>query len=162
MRHRAVRPATAKCPLPPSHAAANYVSAANLRQLQENNNENQNQINMERPQDITASANPNFGKTPKYLLKYKEEFKEREREKEEKKAALRRPPGTVLVGEQERIETLESLNAKRKEVLEVLMKLPLSLRTEGLKRQKIELDKTLGQLEKAIETYSRSQVYVKK
>lgn len=63
---------------------------------------------------------PNYGKTPKYLTKYKEEAKIKEDEKLEAKAALKRPAGTKVLPESERIATLESLNANKKEVMKML------------------------------------------
>ena len=63
---------------------------------------------------------PNYGKTPKYLTKFKEEAKVKEDEKIEQKAALKRPPGTKVLAESERISTLEQLNSNKKEVLKIL------------------------------------------
>ena len=52
---------------------------------------------------------PNYGKTPKYIEKYKEEAKQRELTKEEERAAKFRPVGTKVMPEAERIRTLEDL-----------------------------------------------------
>jgi len=39
--------------------------------------------------------------------------------------------------------------------------MPISMRTESLRRQKIELEKKLIEIDKAIEMFSRSTVFVK-
>ena len=90
-------------------------------------NENRNEINMEtfRP--------PNYGKTPAYIQKFKEEEKQKAAAKQEAKDAKKRPPGTKVISEDERIETLESLQKQKDELMKMLMKLPLTLATESLK-----------------------------
>lgn len=104
---------------------------------------------------------PNYGKTPKYLQKYKEEAKVRQLTKEEERAAKHRPPGTRILPEAERIATLEELERNKKTVTGMLMQLPISMRTENLKRQKRELETKLEEIDKALETFSRKVVYVR-
>lgn len=104
---------------------------------------------------------PNYGKTPKYLQKYQEEAKQNQLNKEEARAAKHRPAGTRVLPESERISTLEDLQKNKKEVLKLLMQLPISMRTESLKKQKIELEAKLQEMDKAIDTFSRKVVYVK-
>jgi len=104
---------------------------------------------------------PNYGKTPKYIQKYKEEAKERELTKEESRAAKHRPAGTRILAEAERISTLEELQSNKKTVTNMLMQLPISMRTENLKKQKRELETKLSEIDKALETFSRKVVYVK-
>lgn len=70
------------------------------------------------------------------------------------------PPGTRLMGEEERIATLEELKVKKKEISQVLFSLPLSMRTDALKNKKNELEAKLNEVEKAIDTFSRKVVYV--
>ena len=41
------------------------------------------------------------------------------------------------------------------------MKMPISMRTESLKKQKIELEQKLLEIDKAIEKFSHKIVYVK-
>jgi hypothetical protein len=104
---------------------------------------------------------PNYGKTPKYIEKYKEEAKEKQEFKLEQRAAKMRPPGTRVLPENERIETLEKLEQNKKEVIAIMNQLPISMRTENLKKHKIELENKLTEIERAIETFSRKVVYVK-
>ena len=77
---------------------------------------------------------PNYGKTPKYISKYKEEAKVKQEVKEEQRLAKMRPPGTRLLPEAERIQTLDQLLENKKELNKVYMQLPISLRTESLKK----------------------------
>ena len=118
--------------------------------------ENTNHINMEKP-----PKTPNYGKTPKYLHKFKEEAKQKEERKIEEKAAKQRPPGTRVLPESERIQTLEKLQRNKGEVLKILNQLPISMRTESLRQQKIQMEQKLEEIEKAIATFSRKTVYVR-
>ena len=77
---------------------------------------------------------PNYGKTPKYIAKFKEEAKCKEDARMEAKAARHRPAGTKILPESERIETLESLEKNKREVTRMLMTMPISMRTESLKK----------------------------
>ena len=79
----------------------------------------------------------------------------------EEKAAKNRPLGTKVLPESERIATLEKLQQNRKEVMAILNQLPISMRTENLKKHKVELEQKLQEIERAIDTFSRKIVYVK-
>lgn len=76
----------------------------------------------------------NFGKVPKYLEKYKEEAKEKsdiiEAKKELKKSGA--PPGTKLMPEEERLQTLKDLEENKKKVEEILNKMPISMQSLNL------------------------------
>ena len=79
----------------------------------------------------------------------------------EEKAAKLRPAGTKILAEQDRIATLEKLIKNKNDVTNILNQLPISMRTENLKKQKIELEHKLEEIEKGISTFSRKMVYVK-
>jgi hypothetical protein len=83
---------------------------------------------------ILPPRTPNYGKTPKYIEEYKNQAKQKEEGIIEAKAAMKRPPGTKLLPESERISTLECLNANKKEVMKLLNQMPISMRTESLRR----------------------------
>ena len=78
----------------------------------------------------------NFGKVPKYLEKFKEEAKAKEDAIAEEKARKlqNQPPGTRLLPEDERLKTLEDLKANKIKVNDLLMKMPISMRTENLRK----------------------------
>ena len=126
------------------------------------NNENQDSNIMYKggPQMLPPRT-PNYGKTPKYIEEYKNEAKKKQDDRLEAKDAARRPPGTKVLPEEERISTLETLHANKKEVNKILNQMPISMRTESLRRQKVELEHKLIEIDKAIEMFSRRLVYVK-
>ena len=70
------------------------------------------------------------------------------------------PPGTRLMKEEERISTLEELKKNRADVNDMLMAMPLSMRTDALRNKKRELEDKLSDIEKAIGTFSRKVVYI--
>lgn len=72
-----------------------------------------------------------------------------------------RPPGTRQLSEAERVSTLEKLIDNKKELNAVYSRLPISLRTESLKAQKVQLEQKLEEMDKAIATFSKNVVYVK-
>ena len=119
-----------------------------------------NAINMEKKPDLPPKT-PNYGKTPEYIQKFKEEAKQKEDERLEAKAAKTRPPGTRVIDEKERVETLEQLEKNKKEVNKILMQMPISMRTESLRKQKQELEHKLIEVDKAIDLFSRKTVYIK-
>ena len=51
----------------------------------------------------------NFGKVPHYIEKIKTEMQQSKEKREEVRARAKMPPGTRLMTEDERIETLEEL-----------------------------------------------------
>lgn len=65
------------------------------------------------------------------------------------------------MSEEERVKTLEEMEAQRKEIDEILKNMPLSMRTDALKNKKRELETKLDEIERAITTFSRKVVYVK-
>ena len=108
--------------------------------------------------------NKNYGKVPKYLQKYKEEAKIKEDAKVEakKQAEILRnqPAGTKLMPEKERLETLAQLRENKEEVNKLLARMPISMQTTSMQRQKKELEDKLMQIEKAITVMSKTHVYV--
>ena len=70
------------------------------------------------------------------------------------------PPGTRLLSEEERLETLRNLQENKKEVEKVLGKLPISMKTLALQQKKAELEKKIDEIDRAIATFSRPQVYI--
>jgi len=77
---------------------------------------------------------------------------------EEEKA--KQPPGTRLMPEEERLETLKDLKESRKEINTALEKMPVMSRTIAGERQRRELEEKLVRVERAIETFEKKTVYV--
>lgn len=71
------------------------------------------------------------------------------------------PKGTRLLSEEEKTETLNSLMNTRKELINLLEKMPISMRTMAVQIKKQEMEKKLGEIEDGIKTFSRKQVFVK-
>jgi hypothetical protein len=97
---------------------------------------------------------------PNYLNKYKHEADERaeriRRQEEESKI----PPGTRLMGEEERMSTLQDLLATKKDLINMLERMPIANRTQAAERRKKELEEKLMRIERAIETFSKKVVYI--
>lgn len=70
------------------------------------------------------------------------------------------PPGTRLMGEEERLKTLEDLQATKREINNALEKLPLANQSLALQKRKKEMEEKLMRIDKAIETFSKKIVYV--
>ncbi len=70
------------------------------------------------------------------------------------------PPGTRLMGEDERLQTLADLHQTKKEVNQLLERLPIANRTQAAERRKRELEEKLMRIERAIETFSKKTVYI--
>lgn len=64
------------------------------------------------------------------------------------------------MSEEERLSTLEELHNNRREVSNMLEKLPISMRTQALNKRKEELEAKMNEIEKAISMFSKKVVYV--
>ena len=73
---------------------------------------------------------------------------------------MRHPPGTRLMPEEERLETLNDLKDSRREINIALEKLPVGFRTLNQEKHKKDLQEKLMRIERAIETFEKTQVYV--
>ncbi|CAI2378628.1 unnamed protein product [Moneuplotes crassus] len=109
------------------------------------------------------SAIPEYksqGKVPSYLVKRKQEWKDEEEHKQKVAELKKAPPGTKLLPEAERLETLSQLENSKLEMINTLETLPISLRTMALRNKKIELENKLKETDAAIKLFSRKNVYV--
>lgn len=102
----------------------------------------------------------NYGKVPQYIEKIKDEMAVQKEIKKLEKEKAKLPPGTHMMSEEERIQTLEELERQKNELYDMLRSMPLSMRTESLKNKKRDLELKLVEVEKAINTFSRKVVYV--
>lgn len=102
-----------------------------------------------------------YGKVPKYLKEMKiraEKMKEIEKKKKEEENY---PKGTRLLSEEERNFTLEKLKKSKKELENLLEKLPISLESLSLKLKQKKICQELDEIDKDIMTFSRKQVFVR-
>lgn len=70
------------------------------------------------------------------------------------------PPGTRLMGEAERQDTLNDLELAKTETIAMLEKLPVVAHSMRMEKHKAELEAKLQRLERGIETFSKEKVYV--
>ena len=70
------------------------------------------------------------------------------------------PPGTRLMPEDERVQTLNDLHEAKAETNRQLERLPVANVSQKMERHKKELEEKMSRLDRAIETFSKKQVYV--
>lgn len=112
-------------------------------------------------QSESLEKHSNFGKVPAYIERYKEEQKQAQQLKMIEQAKAKMPAGTRLMDEDDRVRTLDELVQEKKQLTELLIAMPLSMKTQALLNKKRELEQKLEQIEKAISTFSRKVVYIK-
>lgn len=59
------------------------------------------------------------------------------------------------------MQTLEELHATKRELVNLLGQLPISMRSEALQKKKRDLEERLEKVESGISMFSRRVVYVK-
>ena len=74
---------------------------------------------------------------------------------------MKYPKGTRLLSEDERVQTLNSLQNTRKELVNMLEKFPITMKTMSIQNKKAEMEKKLTEIEDAIKTFSKKQVFIK-
>lgn len=118
------------------------------------------------PEQAAAPAQPrahhgSYGTLPKYLVERKLEMavlrERKEREAEERKFC---PPGTRLLPEAKRLETLATLRKENEDVLAQLRTQPLNPHTLSQKRTKAELESKAKGIVDALTIFERSRVVV--
>ena len=102
-----------------------------------------------------------YGKVPDYIKKYEIEREQQKEEKKKQQEASKYPKGTKLLSEEERVSTLNGLINSRKEMINLLEKMPITTRTLSIQNKKEELIKKIEEVEKAIEMFSKKQVFIK-
>ena len=102
-----------------------------------------------------------YGKVPDYIKKYEIEREQQKEEEKKQKEASKYPKGTKLLSEEERVSTLNGLINSKKEMETLLEKMPITTRTLSIQNKKEELIKKLEEVEKAIDMFSKKQVFIK-
>ena len=103
---------------------------------------------------------PNQGKIPSYLKKRAITLEEEAKAKIIIKEQKSYPPGTRLLSDPERLETLNNLHKQKSWLQAAIMALPITMDTYRANAKKRELDAKMDEIEKAITVYSRSRVFV--
>jgi uncharacterized protein YeaC (DUF1315 family) len=115
---------------------------------------------VEEPKNIEVK-HKDFGKVPLYIKKYELEREMKKEEMKKMEEMAKYPKGTKLLTEEERLNTLNGLIENKKEINNKLEKMPITTRTNSIRVRKEELFKKLEEIEKAIEMFSKKQVFVK-
>jgi uncharacterized protein YeaC (DUF1315 family) len=115
---------------------------------------------VEEPKNIEVK-HKDFGKVPLYIKKYELEREMKKEEMKKMEEMAKYPKGTKLLTEEERLNTLNGLIENKKEINNQLEKMPITTRTNSIRVRKEELFKKLEEIEKAIEMFSKKQVFVK-
>ena len=102
-----------------------------------------------------------YGKTPRYLQNMKIEAEKQKEIDLLKKEEEKFPKGTRLLSEEERIFTLNKLLESKKEIENLLSKLPITMASQAARNKQEELYKKLDEIDNAINTFSRKKVFVK-
>ena len=102
----------------------------------------------------------NHGKVPSYINKYNKQAQDRAAAKQAAEEQAKLPPGTRLMPEDERQQTLEDLRLAKEETNRLLEKLPVVAHSIRMEKHKSELEAKLVRLERAVETFSKEKVYV--
>ena len=110
---------------------------------------------------IKTNKHKDFGKVPSYIKKYELEREIKNEELKRQEEAAKYPKGTKLLSEEERLNTLNGLIINKKELTNQLEKMPITTRTNAVRIRKEEIIKKLEEIEKAIDMFSRKQVFVK-
>ena len=103
----------------------------------------------------------NYGKLPRYLLERKIQLAEEYEKRREGERMALAPPGTRVMPEEERLQTLEMLESNKVEVERNLAQLPFVAETPSQIKAKTNLENRLKEIEEAERLFSRSVVYVK-
>ena len=102
----------------------------------------------------------NYGKVPSYIKRYELEREIKKEEIKRQKELEKIPKGTKLLTEEERVNTLNGLINTKKELINQLEKMPITTRTMAVQNKKDELAQKLDEIEKAIEMFSKKQVFI--
>ena len=78
-----------------------------------------------------------------------------------KKEEEKYPKGTRLLSEEERVFTLQKLKESKKELENIIEKLPITLNSLSSRNKQQKLYKELDEIDQAILTFSKKQVFVK-
>ena len=110
---------------------------------------------------IKSPLHKDFGKVPKYLKEMKMKAEMLKKLESKKKEEEKYPKGTRLIPEEERLLTLKKLKESKKELENLIEKLPITLNSLTSRNKQQKLYKELDEIEQAIMTFSKTQVFVK-
>ena len=154
--HKAPTPTIKDAPIILPKIHKNYIRE-NRQLVMDNKVPNKNKFAEEK----NDAKHKDYGKVPDYIKKYEIEREQQKEEKKKQQEASKYPKGTKLLSEEERVSTLNGLINSRKEMINLLEKMPITTRTLSIQNKKEELIKKIEEVEKAIEMFSKKQVFIK-
>lgn len=162
-QYEAIKKAKLKEPLPDHNERGMIIPKTQKNYINENRQlvKNKKIIIKENNKEQENPFHKNYGKTPSYIEQMKVEAEIKKELDERKKKEARYPKGTRLLKEEERLKTLEGLQESKKELLGLLEKLPITMSSVSAQKRKAELERKLDEVEEAIETFSRKEVFIK-
>jgi len=111
-------------------------------------------------EEINNLKHKNYGKVPNYIKRFELEREIKKEEIKRQKELKKIPKGMKLLSEEERLSTLNGLILNKKELINQLEKMPITTRTLAVQNKKEELSQKLDEIEKAIEMFSKKQVFI--
>ena len=154
--HKAPTPTVKDVPIILPKIHKNYI-----RQNRQLVTDNKIQPKKSLAEDKKDVKHKDYGKVPDYIKKYEIEREQQKEEEKKQKEASKYPKGTKLLSEEERVSTLNGLINSKKEMETLLEKMPITTRTLSIQNKKEELIKKLEEIEKAIDMFSKKQVFIK-
>ena len=154
--HKAPTPTVKDAPIILPKIHKNYI-----RQNRQLVTDNKIQPKKSLAEDKKDVKHKDYGKVPDYIKKYEIEREQQKEEEKKQKEAMKYPKGTKLLSEEERVSTLNGLINSKKEMETLLEKMPITTRTLSIQNKKEELIKKLEEVEKAIDMFSKKQVFIK-
>lgn len=110
----------------------------------------------------TAYKHSNHGQVPAYLQQRKSELEQIKLAKQAELSAERVPAGTVRMSEQDRLDTLQSLNQQLNILNAELAQFPLRVTTEARRIARQTQENKIQEIENAIQLFSKKVVYISK
>ena len=102
-----------------------------------------------------------FGRTPEYLERMKEELKLQKEEELLKEKEKKLPKGTRFLPEEEKKERLKELTVLKKELENELFSLPIARLSKKQIERKGEIEKSLNDIDDEMNRLSYKEVVVK-
>lgn len=101
-----------------------------------------------------------YGRVPEYLEERKQQWEDEAADRRRRAPDPSCPPGMMVMPEDERTATLETLMKSKKECLTQLERMPFVIETPSMKRKQDALENKMKEIENAIAIFSKKKVYV--
>lgn len=138
----------------PAYSQKNFIRENRARALQ---------LQPRSPAEVQSprgERHRDFGHVPKYLEDRKAQAMYEEAERRRNAPDPSCPPGMVAMSDDERLATLTTLQASRKECMYQLERMPFVIETPSMKQKQKNLELKMREIDNAIALFSRPKVYV--